>query len=94
MLTRTRSALLGITVICIVGVLSLPVERSGTLPDNYQAEILGPFCENLAQEIASAARQMLHAWRLVFDHPRNGKRLIMVASPPADMRNLVSVLRT
>jgi 23S rRNA pseudouridine1911/1915/1917 synthase len=49
---------------------------------------------NLAQEIASAARQMLHAWRLVFDHPRNGKRLIMVASPPADMRNLVSVLRT
>ncbi len=29
-------------------------KRSGSLPDNYQAEILGPFCENLAQEIARA----------------------------------------
>ncbi len=29
-------------------------KRSGSLPDNYQAEILGPFSENLAQEVARA----------------------------------------
>ena len=29
-------------------------KRSGSLPENYQTEILGPFCENLAQEIARA----------------------------------------
>lgn len=29
-------------------------KRSGTLPDNYEADVLKPFCENLALEVARA----------------------------------------
>jgi type IV pilus assembly protein PilM len=36
------------------------LKRSGTPPDNYEAEILHPFIENLAQEVARALQFFLH----------------------------------
>jgi 23S rRNA pseudouridine1911/1915/1917 synthase len=40
----------------------------------------------------AAARQMLHAWRLEFDHPRTGERLSFEAPVPADMAALLEGL--
>ena len=37
-------------------------------------------------------RQMLHAARLSFSHPINGRELKFAAEPPADMRDLISSL--
>ncbi len=34
------------------------------------------------------ARPALHAWRLALPHPRDGRRLALVAPPPADLREL------
>jgi 23S rRNA pseudouridine1911/1915/1917 synthase len=39
------------------------------------------------------ARQALHAYRLVFDHPRTGERLSFQAAPPGDMIALQETLR-
>jgi 23S rRNA pseudouridine1911/1915/1917 synthase len=41
-----------------------------------------------------AARQMLHAWRLMFVHPVTGERLTFTAEIPADMARLLQELRT
>jgi 23S rRNA pseudouridine1911/1915/1917 synthase len=38
-------------------------------------------------------RQMLHAWRLAFDHPASGTRLQLEAPLPADMAALLAQLR-
>jgi len=37
-------------------------------------------------------RQMLHAWRLVFPHPRNGVMREYMAPPPADFRETLAKL--
>lgn len=34
----------------------------------------------------AAARQLLHAWRLAFAHPRTGEAVVVEAPPPADLR--------
>jgi 23S rRNA pseudouridine1911/1915/1917 synthase len=39
------------------------------------------------------ARQALHAWRLVFAHPRTGKALKFEAPIPADLRRALKLLR-
>ncbi len=39
------------------------------------------------------SRQMLHAARLAFDHPSTGKRLVIEAPLPEDMRRLLECLR-
>lgn len=36
------------------------------------------------QGVASPARQLLHAWKLAFDHPRTGKRISITSTPPED----------
>lgn len=38
-------------------------------------------------------RQALHAYRLAFDHPMNGRRLVFEAPPPADFESLLARLR-
>ncbi len=43
---------------------------------------------------APAARQMLHAERLAFAHPRTGRELEFTAPLPADLRELVRALRS
>jgi 23S rRNA pseudouridine1911/1915/1917 synthase len=53
-------------------------------------EALPPELRGLPQTVP---RQMLHAWRLAFDHPANGKRLLFEAPMPADMAELLAVLR-
>ncbi|MCE5258208.1 MAG: RluA family pseudouridine synthase [Chloroflexi bacterium] len=40
-----------------------------------------------------APRQMLHAWRISFDHPLTGARLSYEASPPDDFASLLEMLR-
>lgn len=40
-----------------------------------------------------AARQMLHAGLLAFEHPMTGESLVFTAPPPADMRTLIGALR-
>lgn len=40
------------------------------------------------------ARQMLHAARLAFDHPRDGRRLVFERPPPADMQALIGRLQS
>ena len=44
--------------------------------------------------LASAPRQMLHAWRLAFDHPGTGQWLQFESPLPDDMRHVVEGLRT
>jgi len=39
-------------------------------------------------------RQALHAWRLAFHHPVTGMRLDFEAGPPADLQELLAVLRS
>ncbi len=41
----------------------------------------------------TAPRQMLHAWRLGFTHPRTGERLSFEAPEPADFLDAISALR-
>jgi 23S rRNA pseudouridine1911/1915/1917 synthase len=41
----------------------------------------------------SAPRQMLHAWRLAFDHPQSGRRLQFEAPWPEDFRDTLEQLR-
>ncbi len=40
-----------------------------------------------------AARQMLHAWRLAFDHPVDGKRVAFEAPIPEDMQQAIEACR-
>ena len=49
-----------------------------------------------AGETASAVtarRNMLHAWRLAFPHPLNGKRISVEAEPPQDFQKVQARLR-
>ena len=39
-------------------------------------------------------RQMLHAWRLTFDHPTTGQEIIFEAPMPADFEDALSLLRS
>jgi 23S rRNA pseudouridine1911/1915/1917 synthase len=41
----------------------------------------------------TAARQMLHAWRLAFEHPRTGQRIRLEAPAPEDFRSVLEQLR-
>jgi 23S rRNA pseudouridine1911/1915/1917 synthase len=41
----------------------------------------------------TAPRQMLHAWKLVFKHPRTAKALAFEAPWPADFEGVLSALR-
>ena len=41
---------------------------------------------------APASRQMLHAERIAFEHPRTGKALEFTAPIPRDMQDLIDVL--
>ena len=43
---------------------------------------------------APAPRQMLHAERLAFRHPRTGEELEFVSPLPDDMKNLLAALKT
>ncbi|MFL5301064.1 MAG: RluA family pseudouridine synthase, partial [Anaeromyxobacteraceae bacterium] len=47
----------------------------------------------LRRAAAAVGRQALHAWRLAFDHPRGGKRLLVEAPIPADLAAALDVLR-
>lgn len=38
-------------------------------------------------------RQMLHAWKLVISHPRNGDKMIFTAPMPSDMKQLTTLLK-
>lgn len=44
----------------------------------------------LRELLGSAERQMLHAWRLAFDHPVTGAPLSFLASLPADFNRLLN----
>lgn len=44
------------------------------------------------QALLDFPRQALHAARLVFDHPRTGRRLAFETPPPADMAGLTAAL--
>lgn len=48
----------------------------------------------LRELLGSAARQMLHAWRLVFDHPVTGATLSLEAPLPADFTRMLSAIES
>lgn len=50
--------------------------------------IYGPRHPTLA-----APRQMLHAWRIAFDHPLTHERLSLAIEPPADFEAVLATLR-
>ena len=54
---------------------------------------LASVAPSMAQGVRDAARQMLHAWKLSFLHPKTGKTLAVEAPIPADMRELISKFR-
>ena len=43
--------------------------------------------------LASLERPFLHAWRLAFTHPRDGRRVEFEAPLPADLQGVVDDLR-
>lgn len=45
------------------------------------------------RQAIAAPRQMLHAWRLSFDHPTRHERLTFTAEIPEDMARLIATLR-
>ena len=45
--------------------------------------------KEIRERVAGIKRQMLHAWRLGFDHPLSGQRLELQADPPGDMAALI-----
>jgi 23S rRNA pseudouridine1911/1915/1917 synthase len=45
------------------------------------------------RQAIAAPRQMLHAWRLSFDHPTRGERLTFTAEIPEDMARVLARLR-
>ncbi len=63
--------------------LGFPVVGDPTYGDRRRDQAL-PGCP---------ARQMLHAARLAFDHPRDGRRLVFERPPPADMQALIGRLQ-
>ena len=46
----------------------------------------------LALRELGAARPLLHAWRLAFDHPASGARVAAVAPPPPDLKRAVAAV--
>lgn len=49
--------------------------------------------KKLQRALASLTRQMLHAERITFAHPRSGERVSVAAALPADFREVLDVLR-
>ena len=55
---------------------------------------VGPKAEGLLlHRIGKVERQMLHAWRVHFDHPATGERTLVEAPTPPDMQELLQKLR-
>jgi 23S rRNA pseudouridine1911/1915/1917 synthase len=52
-----------------------------------------PLLTRLNQKLAGLHGQALHAYRLSFDHPRTGERLAFEMPPPAEMTELIDLLR-
>lgn len=49
--------------------------------------------KEVADLLAGARRQMLHAWQLAFDHPIGGEPLVFESALPEDMADLLDALR-
>ncbi len=47
----------------------------------------------LGKLLAMMGRQALHAWKLAFEHPSTGRRLLLEATPAPDMAALLEALR-
>ena len=47
---------------------------------------------NLAFRMRGVHRMLLHAWRLTFPHPHDGRRIIAVAPPDAEFRRALELL--
>jgi 23S rRNA pseudouridine1911/1915/1917 synthase len=49
--------------------------------------------KKLQRLLASLTRQMLHAERITFVHPRSGEQITVTAALPGDMREMIAALR-
>jgi 23S rRNA pseudouridine1911/1915/1917 synthase len=49
--------------------------------------------DKILQVVKSAGRQMLHAWRLGFTHPKTGQWMVFEAPLPEDMEQVVKQIR-
>jgi 23S rRNA pseudouridine1911/1915/1917 synthase len=49
--------------------------------------------KKLQRALASMERQALHATRITFPHPRDGRVVVVEAELPQDMRELIALLR-
>lgn len=47
-----------------------------------------------ADALGAMKRQALHAWRIAFDHPGDGRRMTLEAPLPGDLRGLLETLRS
>lgn len=56
--------------------------------------IIGDDIYGLRKPVINAPRQMLHAWRINFFHPRKKKEMNFEAPIPSDIRQVVDLLRT
>jgi 23S rRNA pseudouridine1911/1915/1917 synthase len=59
----------------------------------YGGRRAGPGKAAAVRRLSECRRQMLHAWRLTFAHPATGRTVTFASSLPADMENLLSLLR-
>jgi 23S rRNA pseudouridine1911/1915/1917 synthase len=49
--------------------------------------------KKIQRALAAMNRQALHAARITFPHPRDGRVMVLEAAMPADMREIVEILR-
>ena len=47
----------------------------------------------MVDAVKAVKRQMLHAWRLGFIHPKTGEKMVFEAPMPQDMEGLLNKLR-
>ncbi len=74
--------------------LGHPVVGDPVYGDDRRARGVAPALRGSAEGmVARARRQMLHAARLSFRHPRTGKELSFTAPPPADLGAVLAWLR-
>jgi len=55
--------------------------------------VVGDIIYGPRHQAIAAPRQMLHAWRISFDHPLTGERLSLAIEPPDDFLKVLATLR-
>jgi 23S rRNA pseudouridine1911/1915/1917 synthase len=59
----------------------------------FQQDLPKTFPEDVRQALVSVRRQLLHARKLGFEHPRTGEAVVFTAPLPQDFRKILEILK-